>query len=160
MQNIKISSYVIIVLLILLPSLVSASDAENENGWITSFDDATETAILQDKLIFTYFSGSDWCRPCITLKSTILETDQFKTFAESKFVMLQLDFPVKKENLLPEEIKKHNEDLAEKYNNTGAFPLVVLIKSDGSVVGEISGYSHETLDSYIKKINLILHNNE
>ena len=46
------------------------------------------------------FSGSDWCKPCINLKQSILLTDEFAKFSGEEMVLLELDFPYKKKNKL------------------------------------------------------------
>jgi hypothetical protein len=37
---------------------------------------------------------------------------------------------------LPEELKKQNQGLAEKYNQEGFFPLVVVLDGNGKVLGK------------------------
>jgi thioredoxin-related protein len=152
-----ISSFVLAILFI-APLLAVDGDKTDHSIWTTDFDNAIEIAGQENKLVFVYFSGSDWCRPCMTLKSTILETEQFQSFATDKFVLVKIDFPVKKENLLPPDLKKQNEALAEKYNNNGAFPLILLMNPDGSVVGEISGFNGESVDNYIANLTSMLPN--
>lgn len=44
---------------------------------------------------------------------------------------------------------KKNEALAEKYNTRGFFPLVVLLDSDGNVLGT-TGYKDVSATEYIK----------
>ncbi len=148
---------VLVLACLLVPLSISALAEEPTSGhpWLTDFDQALKQAGEQNKLVIVYFSGSDWCRPCMKLKSTILETEQFESYAVDKYVLVQLDFPVKKENQLAPELKRQNEALAEKYNHTGAFPLLVVLKPDGSVVGELSGYNRESVDEYISNLTTL-----
>ncbi len=58
--------------------------------------------------------------------------------------MLLADFPRKKQNMLPVEQQKKNEQLAETYNKNGYFPLVVVLDKDGKVLGQ-TGYKKITV---------------
>lgn len=98
--------------------------------------------------ILLVFSGSDWCAPCIKLQKEILETSEFQSFAEDHFVLLKADFPRKKANQLPAQQKEHNNKLAEKYNQNGYFPLVVMLDGNGRLLGE-TGYKNIPTDEYI-----------
>ena len=129
-----------------------------EPGWFTNMDKAMESAGKDGKLVLAYFSGSDWCKPCIMLKKKILTSDTFKKYASEKLVIVQLDFPAKKKNQLPEDEKKHNEAMAERYNAGGAFPLVALIDKDGEKIGELSGYDRQTPDEYVNQLKEITKN--
>lgn len=63
------------------------------NGQVHSLDEAIQLAKKENKIVFMNFSGSDWCKSCILLKKTILETEQFKNFAAKKLIILNVDFP-------------------------------------------------------------------
>jgi hypothetical protein len=63
--------------------------------------------------------------------------------------MLLADFPKKKENQLSEEIQKHNHMLAEKNNQEGYFPLVVVLDIHGKVLGK-TGYQNISVEKYIE----------
>jgi hypothetical protein len=69
--------------------------------------------------------------------------------------MLQADFPRRKANVLPEKQTKANAALAEKYNTSGVFPFVVMLDSDGNVLGQ-TGYKKTTPDLYIKELNAFI----
>ena len=65
--------------------------------------------------------------------------------------MLQADFPRKKVNQLPKEQQRHNEQLAEMYNQQGHFPLVVILNNEGTVIGK-TGYKNLSVQEYIKHL--------
>jgi hypothetical protein len=67
-------------------------------------------------------------------------------------VVFNADFPRLKKNQLPEEITQENEKLAEKYNNKGIFPLILLLNNTGEVVKKWEQYPTETLDEFIAKL--------
>jgi thioredoxin-related protein len=109
--------------------------------WTTDFAKAKTEANSQHKYILLNFSGSDWCGPCIKLKKEVLDSPEFLKYSESKLVLVRADFPRNKKNRLSPELTKHNEALAEKYNNQGKFPFTVLIDSEGKVVKSWEGYT-------------------
>mgnify|MGYP006277529717 CR=1 FL=1 len=137
--------------LILSIILISASTAYSQN-WLTDFEKAKAQAAADNKQIILVFSGSDWCVPCIKLEKEIWETQTFIDYADSNYVMLKADFPKRKKNQLPEDQQKHNEMLAEQYNNTGAFPLVVVLDAEGNVLGR-TGYKGISPEAYIELLN-------
>ncbi|PWK16131.1 thioredoxin-like protein [Arcicella aurantiaca] len=109
--------------------------------WTTDFGKAKTEANSQHKYILLNFSGSDWCGPCIKLKKEVLDSPEFLKYANDKLVLVRADFPRNKKNRLSPELTKHNEALAEKYNNQGKFPYTVLIDADGKVVKSWEGYT-------------------
>ncbi len=118
-------------------------------NWVTNLDEAERIAQDKNQKIVLVFSGSDWCTPCIKLEKEILESKEFEEFSKSNFVMLRADFPRRKKNTLPPKVQEENNSLAEKYNNNGFFPLVVVLDKNGKVLGE-TGYKNTTPREYIK----------
>ena len=119
--------------------------------WQTDFDTAKKIASEQHKTIVLVFQGSDWCAPCIKLDKEIWSTEEFQKLAKDKFVMLQADFPRRKNNKLSEEQQLHNNKLAEKYNNNGYFPYVVVLDAQGNQLGSL-GYEKSTPKEYFNKL--------
>ena len=138
----------IFTLLVLLLTISGVTAQE----WHTDFAKAKKTATEENKPIILVFQGSDWCAPCIKLDREIWSTELFKKYAAKHYVMLQADFPRKKSNALSEAQTKANAALAEKYNKQGYFPFVVVLDSDGKVLGENS-YKKTTPENYIKELN-------
>ncbi|NVJ89597.1 MAG: thioredoxin family protein [Flavobacteriaceae bacterium] len=120
--------------------------------WQTDINVAKKIASKEHKTIILVFQGSDWCAPCIKLDREIWSTDTFKTYAKEHYVMLKADFPRRKKNALSEAQTKANALLAEKYNKQGFFPFVVVLDSNGKVLGE-SSYKKTTPENYIKELN-------
>jgi thioredoxin-related protein len=121
--------------------------------WQENFDDALALANDENKPIVLVFSGSDWCAPCIRLKRNILESEDFKNYAASHYVLYNADFPRKKKNQLPLEKLNSNKRLAEKYNPTGYFPLVVVMDKQESVLGKTGFDRKATPEEYISLLN-------
>ena len=121
-------------------------------NWKTNFEEAKAQSISENKNILLVFSGSDWCAPCIKLENTIWKSEDFKKESEQKWIIYKADFPKKKANLLSAELTARNKKLAEQYNKSGNFPLVLLLDKTGSVLG-ISGYKNITPQEYIQIIH-------
>lgn len=139
----------IIVILFVMFVSVSTTMAQE---WQTDINVAKEIATKESKPIILVFQGSDWCTPCIKLDREIWSTDAFKKYAKDNYVMLKADFPRRKKNTLSEKQTKANALLAEKYNKQGFFPFVVVLDSNGKVLGE-SSYKKTTPENYIKELN-------
>ena len=117
--------------------------------WKLDFESAKQKAKTDQKNIVLVFSGSDWCTPCIKLERYIWESEVFMAYAKEDLVLLKADFPRKKANKLSKEQQVQNDLLAERYNTTGYFPLVVILDADGKVLGK-TGYKNVTPEAYIK----------
>lgn len=120
-------------------------------GWGLDMEQAKTEAKAEHKLILLYFSGSDWCGPCIKLKKDIYESEEFGAFANEHLVLVKADFPRQKKNQLDKKQTQHNEALAEKYNNKGKFPFSVLINADGKVLKEWDGYPKDLSIASLKE---------
>lgn len=131
--------------------LISLSVA-NAQIWNTDIATAKKTAQEQNRKIILVFQGSDWCAPCIKLEKEIWSSEEFKTYSNQHFVLLKADFPKKKANKLSKEQQDKNDLLAEKYNQNGYFPLVVVLDKTGKVLGT-TGYKNLSPAEYIKLLS-------
>jgi thioredoxin-related protein len=123
----------------------------NAQNWKTNFEAAKTEAKVQNKRILLVFSGSDWCGPCIKLDKNVWQSDEFKSFSDKNYVLYRADFPKKKANQLSDEIRQQNLVLAEKYNQDGNYPFVLLLNSDGKVLG-VLGYLNLEASEYIDRL--------
>jgi thioredoxin-related protein len=120
-------------------------------SWMGDFSQAQKNAKDQQKLILLNFSGSDWCGPCIKLKHDVFESEAFGQYAQNKLVLVRADFPRLKKNQLPADQQARNDQMAERYNPNGKFPLTVLINSQGKVLKEWEGYQ-PSVQKFISEI--------
>lgn len=120
--------------------------------WQTDFNTAQQIAKEKHRPIILVFQGSDWCAPCIKLDREVWSTDEFQKYAKDHYVMLQADFPRKKQNALPEDRARANAQLAEQYNKNGIFPFVVVMDAQGKVKGETS-YKKMNPKDYIQLLD-------
>ncbi len=120
---------------------------KNEN-----FSQKLESAKTEHKNVLLYFSGSDWCAPCVKFKKFIVNTPEFQTFATENLVIYNADFPRLSKNKLAKEVEKENETLADKYNSKGIFPLILLLDAEGNLIKKWEEYPKETVEEFIAKL--------
>jgi thioredoxin-related protein len=124
----------------------------NEFKWETDFAAAKKRAKDEKKPMLLDFTGSDWCGWCIKLKKEVFDTPEFKEYAKDNLIMVELDFPKRKE--LPKEEKEQNDKLGEEYKITG-YPTVVLLNPRGREVAR-TGYQEGGPEEYIKHLKKLL----
>ena len=104
--------------------------------WHTSWEDAVVEARQNNKPILVDFTGSDWCGWCKKLKREVFDTDQFKMWAASNVVLLEIDFPHNRK--LAPSVEAANQKLAQKYGVKG-FPTIMFVDAGGKALGKM-GY--------------------
>jgi len=130
------------------PTDAGADTAELHSNWVTDFEAAKKEAAERKVPILADFSGSDWCGWCIKLDSEVFSREDFQEYAKDNLVLFLADFPAAKPQ--PEELKKQNQGLAEKYAVRG-FPTVLLLNSDGEVLLR-TGYRRGGAAEYVKHL--------
>lgn len=138
--------------IVLIALVLFSTMAVQAQDWVTDFSQAKKMAKEENKKIVLVFSGSDWCGPCIKLDKNVWSTSEFKKIEQSKYVMVKADFPRSRKNKLPKEQQAANDQLAEKYNQQGFFPLVVVFDSNGKKLGTL-GYEDLAPKDYAKLID-------
>jgi thioredoxin-related protein len=121
-------------------------------GWFTDFKQAEAEAQKAHKLILLNFSGSDWCGPCIKLEKEIFASGQFQEYAAQHLVLVNADFPRLKKHQLDKKQMALNEKLAEEYNQTGSFPLTLLLDGNGKVIKKWEGLPATEPRSFISQL--------
>ena len=115
-------------------STAAAYTAENE-GWLVNVDEAYEMSQKTGKPILANFTGSDWCGWCKRLTKSVFIHDEFKTWAEENVVLLELDFPRRKQ--LPADIKKQNANLQKAFGIRG-YPTIHVFDLSKNDSGEFA----------------------
>ena len=126
--------------------------AVKAQNWETSFEVAKQKATDEGKNIVLVFSGSDWCIPCMKLEKEIWQSPEFIKDSDSHFILYRADFPKKKNNQLSKEQQTANEQLAEKYNKQGLFPMVAVLDKNGKVLGT-TAYKHVSPAEYVAMLH-------
>ncbi|MEK8179930.1 thioredoxin family protein [Flavobacterium buctense] len=140
---------------IFLAAFLLISATSLAQNWTTNFEEAKATAEKEGKSILLVFSGSDWCATCIKLDKNVWQSEVFKAYAQDKLVLLRADFPKKKNNALPDELRTSNLALAEKYNKEGFFPLVVVLDKKGKVIAK-KGYENQSADKFVAELQALI----
>lgn len=123
-------------------------------GWLTSYPDALAQSKASGKPILMDFTGSDWCGWCKKLKAEVFETSEFKQWATSNVVLLELDFP-RRTSQSP-AIKQQNQELAQKFGVRG-YPTIIFASNSGKVLGQY-GYDEGGPSVWTKKASSFLRN--
>jgi thioredoxin-related protein len=106
------------------------------SDWMTDLPKAQAQAKAENKMVLIDFTGSDWCGWCIKLDKEVFSTPEFKKYAKDNLVLVEIDFPRRKEQSA--ETKKANAELAKKYKVRG-YPTIIVLDGEGKQIGEL-GY--------------------
>ncbi len=115
-----IAPFLLFVLFSFNLSAQQAYKAENE-GWITSMEEAYQLSKKTNKPILANFTGSDWCGWCKRLTANVFTHKEFKDWAAQNVILLELDYPRAKQ--IPEEVRGQNASLQQAFQVTG-FPTI------------------------------------
>ena len=105
-------------------TFISFSQKE-ELTWHTDMTKATDVSIKENKPMFLFFTGSDWCGWCIRLQKEVFKTPEFVKWAKENVVLVELDFPRNKAQ--EPAIKSQNQQLAQTFAIKG-YPTVWFVK--------------------------------
>jgi protein disulfide-isomerase len=112
-------------------------EANDEDlGWIKKHAEAIAASKKSGLPMLVNFTGSDWCGWCVKLHKEVFATKEFKEWAATNVVLLELDFPNKKAQ--DAAIKAKNEELAKQYKVEG-YPTILILDGTGKKIGEL-GY--------------------
>src|SRR5262249_40042409 len=82
--------------------------------WFTDAQAAQAKAKEEDKLVLLNFTGSHWCVWCQRLKRDVFDKPEFAQYAQSKLVLVEVDFPQHKS--LSEAQQQANARLDKTYH--------------------------------------------
>src|SRR5882762_4370711 len=116
--------------------------------WFTDAEAAQAKAKVENKLVLLNFTGSDWCIWCQRLKRDVFDKPEFAQFAQSKLVLVEVDFPQHK--TLPEAQKQANARLDKTYR-INSYPTIILLDPDGKIVARM-GYVFGGASAFIAKL--------
>ncbi len=129
--------------------------AQHSSVWFVNYEEALASAKVLDRPVLVSFSGSDWCNNCMRLSKELFETTSFLRFADENLILLNLDFPAKKQNKLSKELTEQNDQLAEKFNKKGSFPLTLLLNKHGQLIGPMD-YPLSSVEDYLENIDQLI----
>jgi thioredoxin-related protein len=143
----RVKTYRRALLVAALSSLASLT-ARAEPAWSSDFNKAQAEAKASHKLLLLDFTGSDWCIWCKKLDAEVFSQAEFEKYAKDHLVLVTIDFPRGK--TLRPEVKKQNEELAQKFGIQG-FPTIVVLDGSGKQVGEL-GYEPGGAPAFVDEL--------
>jgi thioredoxin-related protein len=123
-------------------------------GWTHDFAAAKKQAADEKKDLLIDFTGTDWCGFCIKLNEEVFIHAPFKAGVKDKFVLVELDYPQKPENVakLSDETKAQNKELQAKYSING-FPTILLCDAEGRPYATSIGYKKGGPEIYVTHLD-------
>jgi protein disulfide-isomerase len=122
-------------------------------GWETDLDTALEKAKETGKTVLADFTGSDWCKWCVTLDKEVFSQDLFKTFAAENLILCAIDFPKDKSKLAEGQEEKNN-GYRERYPVPG-YPTVLLLEPTGDFFLK-TGYRKGGAEPYVAFLKKVI----
>ncbi|WP_396142490.1 thioredoxin family protein [Flavobacterium sp.] len=115
------------ILVIAFLTLTTMSlQAQEGLTWHTDMTKATDISIKENKPLFLFFTGSDWCGWCIRLQKEVFKTPEFVKWAKENVILVELDFPRKNEQT--EAVKMQNAQLQQQLQVRG-YPTVWFVSA-------------------------------
>ena len=103
-----------------------STQAQESLTWHTDMSKATDISIKENKPMFLFFTGSDWCGWCIRLQKEVFNTPEFIKWAKESVVLVELDFPRKNEQT--DAVKMQNAQLQQQLQVRG-YPTVWFVSA-------------------------------
>lgn len=134
--------------LILSLLLLATVTVRAELTWLSDLEEAKKVAKAEKKVILLFFTGSDWCGPCISLKKEVLDQKKF-TAVTNDFVLVELDYPRKTEQSA--QVKAKNRGLYATFGIDG-FPTIMLLDAEGAPFARKVGYQDGDPVKYLAQL--------
>jgi len=126
--------------------------------WYINYNEVTEQATKENKLVLILFHGSNWCPPCIKMQNEVFSADTFITEYSGKILFLDIDFRTKPK--LSDEQLAHNKEVKKKFrlsdDFTQGYPQVVIINGKGEILYQEKGYDGRGPWYLMEKIKSLL----
>jgi protein disulfide-isomerase len=144
-----------ILLLLSLVVIAASPSFAAGSGWTDDYEAAKVRAKEENKPLLLFFTGSDWCPPCMKLHRDVFSKKAFKDYAKEKLILVELDFPKGNQS---KKLKEQNQALQRAYAVTG-LPSVLLVDSDGKRLGR-TGYREGSPEDYVTHLKALLGDKE
>ncbi|MBC7980660.1 MAG: thioredoxin family protein [Armatimonadetes bacterium] len=122
------------------------------DGWLTDWEAAKAKSKAENKPILINLTGSDWCGWCIKMEKETFSQKVFKDFAAENLVLMEVDFPKKKEQ--PAVLIKQNAELEKQYL-AGGYPTVFLLDAEGKKLSPDLGTLKGGANEFVAKLKEI-----
>ncbi len=133
--------------------------AQEKAIWQTDVVKAVDISAKENKPLFLYFTGSDWCGWCKRLQSEVFTQPKFQTWAKKNVILVELDFPRKTQ--VDPAIMQQNREIAQMFGIAG-YPtvwFVIASKKDNQISFEklgSTGYVAGGVEAWIENAEKIL----
>lgn len=133
--------------------LATATLSVASEGWMTDWEAAKAESKKTGRPILINLTGSDWCGWCIRLEKNVFSKDTFKDYAKANLVLMEADFPRKKEQSA--ELKAQNKKLGETYL-AGGYPTVWLLDAEGNKLSGDLGEFGDDPAAWVRKLKELI----
>lgn len=134
------------------------SQEKSDLNWQLNYDTILQQAAKENKPVFIFFHGSDWCPGCIYMSKEVLKSPAFIDYASEKFLFLDIDFPHRTK--LSSEQLAHNTKIKKQFDlpddATQGYPQVVIVDAQGKVLYQEQGYRGEGAQKLIDIMKAIV----
>ena len=121
--------------------------------WSHDWEAAKSQAKKEGKPILINFTGTDWCGWCIKLEKEVFSKTDFKDYAKDNLVLMEVDFPRRKEQSA--EVKTQNKKLDKEFKIKG-YPTIFLLDADGNKLSGDIGYRKGGPKAYVKHLKELI----
>jgi len=115
------SKKIFFVLILVFAGAFKLSAQSDSLVWYTELATVHQISKSSNKPIFAFFTGSDWCGWCHRLQANVFAKKEFIDWANKNVVLLELDFPRRKQ--LPTELAQQNYNLQQVFKVSG-YPTI------------------------------------
>jgi thioredoxin-related protein len=154
----------LLLIVLIFTGSLAINAQEGELTWHTSMEKAMEISTKEKKPIMLFFTGSDWCGWCIRLQKEVFYKPEFVKWAKDKVVLVELDFPRRKQ--LDPALQQQNYGLQNALKVQG-YPTIWFINAEKKEDGKVNlsqlgstGYVAGGPDAWLTGANQILTNNK
>lgn len=134
-------------------SEVNGTERVEALNWSTNFEESLAEAKESGKFMLLFFTGSDWCPPCIALDREVLSKKPFHDFAKEHLILVKVDEP--EGYILEEAVRLQNERLNVIYRVFFSYPTVLLTDSEGMEIARTS-YRMGGANRYVRHLKSLL----
>ena len=151
-----------IFLILVILVVINVNAQETKITWYTDANTAINLSIENDKPIFFFFTGSDWCGWCKRLVAEVFVKEKFKKWANENIILVEVDFP--RRTPISDELKIQNRELGNIFGvrgyPTGWFVFPEKIDSDKVTFNQLGsqGYVAGGPNAWISGATRILNN--
>ena len=140
-------------IVILLTAVLGAAETPAPAKWSEDYLQARKEAAAVKKPILLFFTGSDWCPPCMRLEKTVFSQKAFDRFAATgKVILFKADYPRSRRQ--DPRISAQNRQLLQVYNIQG-YPTVILADDSGREFAR-TGFRTGGAEKYIRHLEELL----